>query len=153
MAGITGGGLLLFSLVMASRRVFIPSTGADWTDLGMNFLTVIAALAGVMVVLFFAADFFQGLPMFKRLVLAPPQFEAATETRPAEGTKEADMVTPWARISVGDFGRSVSALRPSGKAQFAEDIIDVSTEGEFIAPNSPVRVYKKHGMRIIVREA
>lgn len=153
VAGITGVGLMLFSLVMASRRVFIPSNGADWTDLGMNVLTITAALTGVMLVLFFAADYFQGLPMFKRLVLAPPQYETADEARPAEGTKEAGTLTPWARIGVGDFGRTVSALRPSGKAQFAEDIIDVTTEGEFIAPNSPVRVYKKHGMRVTVREA
>lgn len=153
VAGITGVGLMLFSLVMASRRVFIPATGADWNDLGMNVLTISAALVGVMFILFFAADYFQGLPLFKRLVLEPPRYEPAAEYHAAEGTKEADMLSPWTRISVGDFGRTVSALRPSGKAQFAEDVIDVSTEGEFIAPNSPVRVFKKHGMRITVREA
>ena len=152
-AGITGIGLMLVSLVMASRRVFVPTTGADWTDLGLNVFTVTAVMVGVLLVLFFAADYFQGLPLFRRLVLEPPKYEPAGEYRAAEGTKEADAMSPWVRISVGDFGRTVSPLRPSGKAEFAEDIVDVATEGEFIAANSPIRVIKKHGQKILVREA
>jgi membrane-bound serine protease (ClpP class) len=152
-AGITGIGLMVFSLVMASRRVLIPTDGADWTDLGLNFFTILAALAGVLCIAFFAADYFQSVPLFKRLVLEPPSVGQVSDNRPGEGTKEAENVSPWSRISVGDFGRSLSPLRPSGKAQFAEDIVDVATEGEFIASDSPIRVHRKTGMRIIVRQA
>ena len=154
-AGITGLALMLVSLVMASQRVLFPASGADWSHLGLNVFTITAAMLGVVIVLFFAADYFQGLPLFKRLVLEPPSYASAYENqpRPAEGTKDAESMTPWERIGVGDFGRSVSPLRPSGKAQFAEDVVDVATEGEFIAANSAIRVLRKQGMRIVVREA
>lgn len=152
-AGITGIGLMIVSLVMASRRVFLPVGGADWTDFGLNIFTITATLVVVMLVLFFAADYFQGLPLFRRLVLEPPKYDVSFESAAAEGTKDAELNTPWGRIGIGDLGQTVSPLRPSGKAQFAEDVIDVTTEGEFVASDSPIRVIKKHGKKITVRQA
>ena len=37
-------------------------------------------------------------------------------------------------------GTALSVLRPSGKAKFAEQIVDVVTEGEFISSGTPISI-------------
>ncbi len=48
-------------------------------------------------------------------------------------------------------GMSVSVLRPSGKARFADHVVDVVTEGEFIAPETRIKVIQADGMRVVVK--
>jgi membrane-bound serine protease (ClpP class) len=47
----------------------------------------------------------------------------------------------------------MSILRPSGKARFLDQIIDVVTQGEFIPPNTSVTVVRRDGMRVVVKAA
>jgi membrane-bound serine protease (ClpP class) len=54
-------------------------------------------------------------------------------------------------LAPGMRGVSLSMLRPSGKARFAEHVVDVVTEGEFVAPETPVTVVQADGMRVVVR--
>ena len=54
-------------------------------------------------------------------------------------------------LSPGMEGVSVSILRPSGKARFADHVVDVVTEGEFIAPQTPIKVIQTDGMRVVVK--
>jgi len=56
-------------------------------------------------------------------------------------------------LTPGMQGTSVTMLRPSGKARFADYIADVVTGGEFIAPETPVTVVEMDGMRVVVRAA
>lgn len=162
VAGITGIGLLVLSLVMASRRILVPQSSADWTDLGVNLLAVVGALAGVVITGLIAADHLGSLPFLRNLVLQPPSLGNTSPGSPSRGSssgttdehgKKIDSLLPHERLSIGDLGEAISPLRPSGKARFADDILDVSTEGDFIASGTPIRVYRKNGNRIIVREA
>jgi membrane-bound serine protease (ClpP class) len=52
---------------------------------------------------------------------------------------------------VGDVGRAVTDLRPSGTALFGEERIDVVSESEWITEGTPVRVISAEGYRHIVR--
>jgi membrane-bound serine protease (ClpP class) len=54
-------------------------------------------------------------------------------------------------LSPGMQGVALSILRPSGKARFADHIVDVITQGEFISPETPVTVVQSDGMRVIVK--
>src|ERR1700676_651693 len=54
-------------------------------------------------------------------------------------------------LSPGMEGISVSILRPSGKARFADHVVDVITEGEFIASEKPVKIIQTDGMRVVVK--
>jgi len=152
VAGVSGVLILVLSLVMASRRFLVPQSGDDWGDLGLNLMTVVGALVVVMLAVFFAADHLSTLPLFRRLVLQPPS-PGEIDVPLLSGGKKGEPEQPWLRITVGDLGYSVSPLRPSGKAQFADDLLDVATEGEFIATATPIRVIRKQGNRIFVREA
>src|SRR5207245_7992531 len=40
-------------------------------------------------------------------------------------------------LAPGMQGVSLSILRPSGKARFADHVVDVVTQGAFVAPNTP----------------
>src|SRR5437763_9403645 len=56
-------------------------------------------------------------------------------------------------LSPGTEGVSLSILRPSGKARFVDQIIDVITQGEFIPPNTSITVVRLAGMRVVVKAA
>ena len=56
-------------------------------------------------------------------------------------------------IEPGMQGTAVTVLRPSGKARFANHLVDVVTEGEFIAPQTPVTVIETDGLRVVVTSA
>ncbi|HJP32178.1 MAG TPA: NfeD family protein [Candidatus Latescibacteria bacterium] len=53
---------------------------------------------------------------------------------------------------LGAVGTATSALRPSGRAGFDERIVDVVTDGGFIAAGAAVEVLEVHGNRIVVHE-
>jgi membrane-bound serine protease (ClpP class) len=42
-------------------------------------------------------------------------------------------------------------LRPSGKARFEDHVVDVVTEGEFIARETPVTIIQSDGIRVVVK--
>ena len=127
VAGISGLLLTLGSLVMASRRVLIPSSGADFTSLGYDIVTVLAAFAGFMIAVLFLSQYIGEIPGLSRLTLKP---QVALDGV----TVNAETLPGWQRIAIGDIGQTVSPLRPSGKMQFGDDMIDVVTEGDFVEP-------------------
>jgi membrane-bound serine protease (ClpP class) len=51
---------------------------------------------------------------------------------------------------VSSTGVALTPLRPAGRAQFDEQVVDVVTEGDFIEPGDPVEVLSVHGNRIVV---
>ncbi|MCH5377906.1 MAG: hypothetical protein JJ992_28450, partial [Planctomycetes bacterium] len=52
---------------------------------------------------------------------------------------------------VGEEGQAISPLRPSGKMQIGDAMVDVVTEGEFVEAGSRVQVIAKQGTRVVVR--
>ncbi|MFD1186957.1 NfeD family protein [Pontibacter rugosus] len=53
-------------------------------------------------------------------------------------------------LTVGETGQAVSALRPQGTALFADRHHEVHTQGEYINPNTPIRIIKLNQNQIIV---
>ncbi len=58
---------------------------------------------------------------------------------------------PSIELAPGVEGKAVTTLRPSGKARFADHVVDVVTDGEFIAIDTAVQVVSTDGMRTVVR--
>ncbi len=104
----------------------------------------IAVVASAFVIALLA----QYLPqtrMYQRFVLGAanprgPSFSAASISSPE-------------KVSVGAEGIAKSMLRPSGNAAFGELSVDVVTRGEFIEPNTAIRVLAVEGARIVVETA
>ncbi len=150
VAGISGIVLTLGSLVMASRRFLVPTSGEDLTSLGIDVLTVVGAFAGFIVAILFLANYIGEIPGLSRLTLKP---QLAVEAGAAVDTAIPDAMLPgWQQINIGDVGTAVSPLRPSGKMQFGDLMVDVVTEGDFVETGCDVKVIGKQGARVIVRQ-
>ena len=55
------------------------------------------------------------------------------------------------RVALGDAGVALTALRPAGAAQIADRRVDVVTDGDWIEPNTSVRVVRIEGAKVVVR--
>ncbi len=150
IAGLGGVGLLLGSLVMASRRVFVPQSAEQLTGLGYDVLTVVGAFAAFIVALVFLSHHIGEIPGLSRLTLQPPVMVDGPE--PIDRTDEMSL-PGWQRVQVGDVGQALSPLRPGGRIQVGEIILDVTTEGDFVDGGTPVKVIGKQGSRVLVRPA
>ncbi len=106
-------------------------------------LTLGGAIIAAMVVIFFLGKYLPQTPLLNRLALAAanPQGPSLCATSP-----DSPLL-----VKVGETGVAKSNLRPSGKAEFANSLVlDVITQGEFVAPYSRVRVVAIEGPRIVV---
>jgi membrane-bound serine protease (ClpP class) len=149
IAGIGGGGMMIFALIMASRRVLLPESAHDTQRLTIDVLTVLGSFVGFFVVLMFLANYLGELPFLSRLALAPPADDAlppvASLASPSLSVYAADAV------DVGHVGRTQGPLRPSGRARFGENLVDVVTEGDFVDHDTEIKIVQKQGNRVVVR--
>ncbi len=148
VAGISGIALTLGSLIMASRRVLVPENAEDLTNLGVDVLTVLGAFLGFLVALMVLANYIGEIPGLSRLTLQPP---ATVEGAIIIDEATAGLLPGWQLVSVGDVGRTLSPLRPSGKMQVDDYTVDVVTEGDFVDSGLAVKVIGKQGARVVVR--
>lgn len=142
--GITFVGLAGIMLVITSLGLVTldrwPTTSNDWINLGSTLTTFGLSLVTAVIGAICLTYYLPTIPYANRLVLQPPDDEKAPESP----------VAP-ARL-LGAIGVSVSTLRPSGKAQFGDDYLDVVAEGDFVEPGKRLQVIEIEGNRIVVKE-
>jgi len=51
---------------------------------------------------------------------------------------------------IGKEGRALTALHPAGTASIDNRTVDVVSDGQYVDPNSTIRVVRVQGMRVIV---
>src|SRR5438874_5259674 len=144
--GVVGVFLILASLLWAMidrypGETFLP-TGRM---LAMPLLNLFLAIAAAAIVIVLLARYLPRTSIYRRFALItsnPPGPSLAGAPR--------EFATTLA-LSPGMQGVSLSILRPSGKARFADHIVDVITQGEFVAPNTAITIVQTDGMRVIVR--
>jgi membrane-bound serine protease (ClpP class) len=107
-----------------------------------NLVVAIVAASSVIAVL---ARFLPKTNLYRRFVLAADIPSGPSFARVAQGDAASLAVAP------GALGRAVTTLRPSGKAQFADHLLDVVTAGEFVAADQPVAIVSRDGMRVVVK--
>src|SRR5882762_4668961 len=146
--GVVGVFLILASLLwtMIDRypgQNFFPTGNM----LAMPLLNMFIALVGSLVVIALLARYLPRTSIYRRFALMdsnPPGPSLAGVPR--------QFATALA-LAPGMQGTAITVLRPSGKARFADHIVDVITQGEFIAPETPVTVVRRDGMRVVVKAA
>ncbi len=144
--GVVGVFLMLASLLWAMidrypGETFFP-TGRM---LAMPLLNLFLAIAAAVIVIVLLARYLPRTSIYRRFALItsnPPGPSLAGAPR--------EFATALA-LSPGMQGVSLSILRPSGKARFADHIVDVVTQGEFVAPDTAITVVQTDGMRVVVR--
>ncbi|HEY6204846.1 MAG TPA: hypothetical protein VIW21_01630 [Chthoniobacterales bacterium] len=144
--GVVGILLMLASLLWAMidrypGETFLPSGRM----LAVPLLNLFLAMAGAAIVITLLARYLPRTSIYRRFALMisnPPGPSLAGAPR--------HFATALA-LSPGAQGTALSILRPSGKARFADHVVDVVTQGEYVAPNTPITVVESDGMRVVVK--
>src|SRR5881392_4106220 len=137
------GSLLWTMIDRYPQQPFLP-TGKM---LAIPLLNMFIALVGALIVITLVARYLPRTSLYRRFGLIdsnPPGPSLAGAPR--------HFATALA-LAPGMQGTAVTVLRPSGKARFADHVVDVVTEGEFIARETLVTVIRTDGMRVVVKSA
>ena len=146
--GVVGVFLILASLFWAMidrypGETFFPTGKA----LAMPLLNLFLALIGAAIVIALLAKYLPKTSIYRRFALM-----TANPPGPSLAGVPREFATAL-DLSPGAEGVSLSILRPSGKARFLDQTVDVITEGEFIPPNTSIKVVGRDGMRVVVKAA
>ena len=82
-------------------------------------------------------------------VLNPKSWKRVSQLTNVEGKVNTEDVKA---VKVGDVGISLSFLRPSGTAQFGENLVEVSSSLGFIDANQAVEITEIESNKIIVKQ-
>lgn len=150
--GVPGAvGLLLFFGGLIGT--FLPPGGAfpdtpgERNDLLYSFVAVMMGLTTAGFAIYFISKNFGSLPIFSRLVLKDGVID------PYNPQPSDDPLSAMAEIDslrVGDVGRTISPLRPSGRIEVGDRIVEAVAGLGFIEAGVPVRVTRVSPTQIIV---
>ncbi|MBL7107133.1 MAG: hypothetical protein ISS77_05970 [Phycisphaerae bacterium] len=126
-----------------------PEDAESWQIFTNGAMGLVFGFFGFLI---FAWAFTRYLPKMQflgGLILKPSLAKTGTEieislTAPA-GEQEK-------KLKIGDTGEVVTALRPAGKVDFDEKIVDCVAQGDFIDKGDSVEIADIHGNRVIVRK-
>lgn len=151
--GISGGAMVLLSLILASQT-FGESWGRDnsMQELTTTVKTLTLSIGAVMVIGAVINRYLPHIPIFNAIILHPPNAKADEEgpqLRPGLGSFDTD--SPHAEL-YGLTGTAQSVLRPAGKARIGDRLVNVVSNGPYIQAGAQIEVIEVAGNRIVVRE-
>ena len=138
VTGISGIILILLSLYLSLVKHPIPKSPLEWVALkeALYSLSIGFILLSAGFLLFL--KFLPQTPIFSHLGLS---------TR----LEESHAIPDYSAL-LGKKGKTLTPVRPVGKAIIEGKLYDVVSEGEFIEKNKIVKVRHVEGMRIVVEE-
>jgi membrane-bound serine protease (ClpP class) len=140
VSGLIGMALIAASLLMAAVDWY-PGTPSLPTlpQLQLPLRNLLIAAAGSTAVMWALSIWLPRSAYFERLVPRTASGVASVEKKAAEQAGQ-----------IGLVGVAVSPLRPGGKAQFGEQILDVITDGGMIARGARVKIIRHSGPEAVV---
>ena len=153
IAGIAGIILIIIGLLgmlikNAPNEVPWPTNALEWRDFNQGIIGLSVGIGGFLLCAWLLSKYLPKIPFLSGLILVP-------DTSKSEGVMPINMTRPietgTENLNVGDIGEVVSTLRPTGKAQFEDAIVDVVAEGDFINRGVKVEITGIHGNRVVVK--
>jgi membrane-bound serine protease (ClpP class) len=146
VVGVVGVFLMLASILWAMTdrypgENFFPTAPM----LAIPVRNLLIALVASAIVIWILARYLPRTSIYRRFALMtsnPPGTSMAGVTT--------SVISPIP-LAPGMKGTALSVLRPSGKAKFAEQIVDVVTQGEFISSGTSVSIVQADPLRVVVR--
>jgi membrane-bound serine protease (ClpP class) len=140
LPGLIGAALMFIALVMAMVDMYpgnptiptLPQLRGPLQEIAIAFVTSI-------VLMLLLARFLPKTPVYGMLI-----------SQTASGVRS-DVQLEQKQVSrEGQIGVAISQLRPGGKAQFGNEIIDVISQGDLIAKGQKVKIIGNSGTEAIV---
>ncbi len=126
-----------------------PETPVDWQIFTRGVLGLSLGFVGFVVLAWLLAKYLPKLQFLSGLILVPTGAKQGTEF-------EVSMTLPpeskTVSVNIGDLGEVISTLRPTGKAEFSDAIVDVVAEAEFLDKGTNVEIIEIHGNRVVVKK-
>lgn len=147
ITGILGITLILVGFYLASLPFVVPDVTSplDMERLERWVRNMGISLLGAILIMYAISRFLPKTPIFRRIILQPEGEGGIFRGTAAAAEHRFDFLA-------GMVGIALTDLRPAGKAEFAENRVDVMAEGAFIKKGAKVRVLKIRGNRIVVTE-
>lgn len=143
--GIGGGLMVVTSLILASQTFVLPTNIYQLKQMPVSLGIFAVGIAGGIVAIGLIRRYLPDTPYFNKMILKPPQDEELEERLTRE------QLVQWAHLA-GKRGVTTTALFPSGKALFGNEMVDVVSAGEMIEKGASVVVIEVLGSRVLVRE-
>ena len=105
--GITGLALLFASAILASQTFVIPQTANQWNQTLTTSLVMIGTGIGFIACAALISKKMGSLPIFNKMVLAPPPIDQPVDPKVEKGKDGKPLVSEHPMVSVGDWGLSL----------------------------------------------
>lgn len=142
--GLAGAVLMLVSVIMAMVDVY-PSAPGLPTSLQFQIpyeqilTNLVIALAGSAIAIWLLSFFLPKTALYSSLISQSVSGESSVLFQETEQQRR-----------LGEIGVAISDLRPGGKAQFGDTLLDVITRGDMIPKGQRVRVIGYSGSESVV---
>ena len=142
--GLIGAALMFVAIVMAMVDTYpgaptLPTTPIAWNSLQQSFKNIVVATLGSFVLMIILARFLPKTSIYTRLV-----------SQTASGVKSEKVEERKRILREGQIGVAISALRPGGKAQFGDEILDVISQGDLLPKGQKVKIIGHSGTEAVV---
>lgn len=163
--GIAGIVMMLFGLgaMMVGNRpdeLPLPKTDMDWSLFEKNLTGMLLGVVGFFVGAFFISKYVHKIPFASRLMLNAVPDPAcvrggvtvadALGTVPEDSTVTASIEQP--SVQPGQQGKTLTDLRPAGRALIEGKRLDVVSQGQMIDAHKDIVVVLVEGNRVVVKE-
>ena len=142
--GLVGAALMFVAIVMAMVDFYpggpsLPTTPIAWNSLQHSFQNIVIATLGSVAAIALVARFLPNTSVYQRIV-----------SHTASGVKSEKLEAQRRTSREGQLGVTISALRPGGKAQFGNEVVDVISQGDLVAKGQKVKIIGHSGTEAIV---
>jgi membrane-bound serine protease (ClpP class) len=140
IAGLAGIGFILVALVMAMVDLY-PGQPAwpSFSQVRFPLAQVVGSFLGAALVVVLLSRLLPKTSIYGQMISSS-----------ASGVTSVTQQTVLQAGRVGQVGVAVSILRPGGKAQFGDAILDVMTQGELLDAGTQVRILRHSASEAVV---
>ena len=138
--GIGGLALTVLGVVLMSQTFVIPRNTYQLSLLSRGVWVALGGAAGLIGGFVAMRMLFPHVPLLRGLVM---------EAQDAAFIEESEKLGDYSAL-LGQTGTATTPLRPSGKARFGDEIVQVISDGSLIEPGDAIRVSEVHATKVVV---